>query len=557
MAGKVNKSLMERLAVGAAEKRAYGFLYGNQGGGGRWGGGGYGGYGMGGMGNPYMGGGGYGGYGGGGYGGMPMMGQSFAGPGGRGSYYGMDPRFAGTFQQMLQQQMGQQGQAFGQQLGQQQQGFERGTLPGLDIGAQSQQTDVIGQRQNLPIFQHQVGQAQQGAAHAYTPQNLGSAEVDKLDAQRAAAEKNEGVYQTRLNDVTKRITDASAPFALEQAAHQKALDALKGASNYGGSLGWAQHRASKGDTAAKAILTRLGMDPAGEYSPISQGSNPFGGDKEYKAALEAAGQLDTLAARRQAALEPMLKERAGYQTYLDTYGQQQKDFATSAKARREAMQAEEQRAGEEAHKRRNEAFGQGAKTTSTLTDTANKEVTSPTKPGVLPAPGAVPPTPPTGTPGEVPRPPTVVHPPAAPVQQRPPNFQSTPGGPSGPRGPIKVASIVELAHNAARIHLEKRLFKQAGLGDLLGGQSALVPGDTTRTGRGMGIKSTQELMDKVRKSMLPQVAAAAMPTGPRPGDIQMPAGIPTSAAHLSPDMAAAMGISPEQHSMLRKALGLG
>jgi hypothetical protein len=571
MAGKVNKSLMERLAVGAAEKRAYGFLYGNQGGGGRWGGGGYGGYG-GGFGNPYMGGGGYGGYGGGGYGGMPMMGQSFAGPGGRGSYYGMDPRFSGTFQQMLQQQMGQQ-----------QQGFERGTLPGIDIGLQGQQQEVEANRQNAPAFQHA-----RGLEGAVLQRDL--ADPDLVDPSKSSLVADIAAQREAMTRTQKAYDDA---VAAGRGITQKYADPKTGLGQFESRL----KKVSKGSWGRNVMMDALAegdddsVNAAYALKLIEEPKRLAGEDDEKfsqrrRAAAVAVGKKNTTGVGRgwrdfgwaprgtedwqdvQAALgerKIMQTAQTDEQTRHDQALAAAEQARTNATTKHNELLQRQQQAQQEYERVKKERAEQGGqrlqnvagRAAGTISQTETNALRPPQRPGTLPnrpEPNEVPVT----TPLPVPRPPAVLPPtPPLPPPTTGPLPPRPPTGGTGPRGPrqIKVASIVELAHNAARIHLEKRLFKQAaGLGDVV---SRIQAAHAGRNAEMIG-KATKNIAALSGPSTLPRVAATVKPKLD-PMKVMGLESIPSSAAHLpvGSDMLKSMGISEGQHEMMRRALGLG
>lgn len=537
-------NIASRLAKTAAEKRAQGWLYG----GGPYGGyGGFGGYG--GM-NPYLGGMGYGGYGGGyggggygGYGGrfggVPMMAQSYANPYGRGGYYGMDPRFADP----MVQQMNLQNQL-------QMYGAPRG----IDIGLQGQQAGALGALQEQPALRHQQQLAELGAGQSFQAQPMGDEQLTRLEKQLEAARQQRQLAMTQLDPLVKEISTIGKPYAEERAKHEEAIQRLAGASGMGGGLDWAILQAQERNPQAQALLKRLNYphipkisDFRAAYARSSRGIAP-----EYTSALNAMRQLETLDQRRSDALEAQLKQRGILQAQERQAGGQIETTEEELRQRTLAIQAAKQRAGEEAYGRRGQTFDPATKTMRNVADIATKQVAQPTAPGRQPR-HAIPKAPTVGL-----RPPATIPPatPATPTKPIEPSFTSPlppPSGGMGPRGAAKHASIrhalslTELADVAARVHLEKRA-----------AMPGFTPGATTRTGTGKRITATPELFENLRQSVLPSIAKTATPRPDVSGVMQSLGltGMPTTLAHLPVESAIGMGITAEQHSALRKALGL-
>lgn len=537
--------IVERLAESAAEKRAQGWLYG----------GGYGGgFGM----NPFLGGMGYGGrwgggFGGGGFGGYPMMAQSFAGPYGRGGYYGMDPAFRGHMGRMMDLQ----GQA-----------YERG-FPGIDIGLQGQSAGVEAQRQENPALQYSRGLEQGLTQHAMQDPT----QVDPRQTQLAEEIK---ASRTEMAARAKELEAARATgrgiaqrYSPQLREHEKALAALRGGTA-GRGLIEARLRDENDMVAERAAKEILGMTDEQikgirssslfdigsplfnrrTYAALRRNIAPFGSDDIQKA-LEAQEQIKGLR-------ESMEEERRQNEAQVTDLARQQQEYEQQQKQRQQEL-VDIERRQHELRQRRGvqqsdflESQREGAGAVTRPSGQAGLDALNrPPQAGTLPNRPAAPPIP-------QPRPSQGVMPPSAsptptplapPPALPPPTPLRPPQGGQGPRGPIKVASLVELADTAARIRLEKR----AAL-------PGFTPGATSLTGLGKTIKSTPELFENLRKSVLPQVARTVS-VQPKPTDIMkslgLPAGIPSTIAHMPVDTAVGMGLTADQHTALRKALGLG
>lgn len=565
--------IMDRLAKTAAEKRAYGWMYGGSpyGGGGYGGMGGYGMGGMGGMGNPYMGGMGYGGRwgGGGGYGmggGMPMMGQSFAGPGGRGSYYGMDPRFANVYNHMMEQQLGQQGQM-----------FEQAGLPGAQIGLQGQQLAVDQQRQLDPALEYARHARGQLTQQAMADPTLVDPRQSQLVAEAAAARTQSEKLREQVIAQEAAARGVTQHYSPDIAKHQAAMDKLKN-SDYGRML--ILHRIAGGlatgpDTQALQLAREMwgwhGTNAELQAKAKAEGGgglfggwrrkvNAGEGQGEINAAVEARSQLSTLQADRNAEIarqNDVLADLRRQQQASEALHQRHQDqLAAMEKQRQDIMAGRARQGGAHLETER----GRVGDVTGQADTAAIGQLNRPQRPATLPTgPPAVPPRPVSTTSSTMPPttlPPLTPNPEAAPLPQVPPRPTvmtppSAVAGPTGPRGPVKVASLTKLAYVSARIHLEKRRMKQAGFLDFISGGSQAPLGARSRI--------SDDAMAKYKSSggRLPGVAKSAIQqTHLGPMEHIGLSHLPSSAAHLTPAAAEAMGVPRGQLTMLRRAMGL-
>lgn len=557
--------LIEKLAKSAAEKRAYGFMYGGMPYGGSYGG----------MMNPYLGGLGYGGRWGGDFGGFgggyPMMAQSYATPYGRGGFYGMDP-------------MGRQIYGLGamQGLGQQQQMFEQAALPGAQIGLQGQQLGVEQQRQLDPALENTRKLEQATLSRDLADPTLAdpraSTLIEQINAQRALAEERQKRYeqlQQNRRGITQRHT------AELQGLNESLGKLTPNSAAYNQML-----TAAVTDPSARELMVNLGFAKDTEDAVRIAKENTSGFGRAWRRNMPGfvqSGDTDWADAAK-----AFRKRRE-----LTGYGQGDEAVAGAHSKELEAQQAEEaaaRAAYEEAQRKHNELLaqqqqmqanqerilaeraqhgtqnlqnvrGRTAGTVAKSEGAALGGLTNPVTPGQAgprPTASGGPTTTATPPPRPAPNLPT-----GTPVvnQAHKPTF-TPPGGPQGPRGPIKVASLVELADQAARIHREHQV-KKAGLGDLLGGQSYNVPGSQTRTGQGKRIIGSDALKAKMQaataKPVMPAVAGAVQPRISS-ADAMKSLGLshlPSSMAHLPVESAVSMGMTADQHAQLRKLLGLG
>jgi len=548
-------NIASRLAKTAAEKRAQGWLYG----GGPYGGyGGFGGYG--GM-NPYLGGMGYGGYGGGyggRFGGVPMMAQSYANPYGRGGYYGMDPRFADP----MVQQMNLQNQL-------QMYGAPRG----IDIGLQGQQAGVEAQRQLNPelVFGREKEQALLGKSM----QDPSFVDPKQTQAAKSVEDINRVLAELRTKIETGEVTvrDVATRAEANIAPHRAALQKFRG-SEWGKQ--YLYHRVAGGDPASIQQMREFWPEYANKSDEEIKGLarkgggggligdfrtswlSPAGGAiREITSASESQGKLQEAerlrAAEMEAANRPLADLRRQQQYQEGLLGQRQTQLA---KIEQQQQDIRAERAKQEAAYVQSQRERTGT-TTGQASTAAITALNRPGAPGTVPTrqPGAVPPRVPrvSGVPRPTPLPPHERLPPAPTPSMAPPTPVPPPSGGMGPRGAAKHASIrhalslTELADVAARVHLEKR----AAL-------PGFTPGATTRTGMGKRITATPELFENLRQSVLPSIAKTVTPR-PDVSNVMQSLGLtgmPTTLAHLPVESAIGMGITAEQHSVLRKALGL-
>lgn len=478
------------LASTAAEKRAYGWMYG---GGGP-------------MMNPYLGGMGYGGrwggyggggYGGGGYGGAPNVGMynHFGG------YHGPHPAMIGPMQGQMMQ---------GLQHGGQYSPLLQGYQP-----LHAQAFDKSWQDQFAPIADQLRNDARTGIGHAAT--------------------KEVGGYQSGLDAYNTQLSDIQAQRRTAMEQMNKARGAYEGSG---------MARAAGGDSNAPWT---------GRLGALFGGGQQAAG--EWRAEQQKYRQLD----ESMRAQEKQIRDRmAGLQRQSDT-AQRRVDQLEQVAGQAGQVVGGQIGRGANIERNRGELTRDVRGRVEQGADVGMSNVRRPVGAPATPAGVGTAPPPPG------PRVPTAPVPAApASVQPLPRRVQPITEGPRGPRGTIKVATQLGLAELSARVHLEKQREKSAsGFGDLLGGQSMPLPGSTTLTGRGKKILDTSNLRENILKGrtsqVMPNVAAKAQPkldTASIMSSLGL-TGMPSTLAHLPVESAVSMGVTAEQHTQLRKMLGLG
>ena len=528
-------NVIEKLSKTAAEKRAYRWMYGPGMGGG--------------FGNPYMGGMGYGGFGGG----MPMS-YGRWGPYG-GSFGGIDPRFADLYGQGMRQNLMLGGLGQLQGMRQQQQTFER-QLPGIDIGLQGQQADLAGKQMDVasqnPLVQ--AGQMSSAWGHQEPQWQDMQQDVRGRVGQLATGQANR--YQDELGKITDQIKEQQTMLEKAKseagAARQRAM-AHMGARGQLGSIATANEGGSWNPLKAVGNMA-LGVTGWGR----DEAQQALAAHEAYQAAQGGYDQRMGELRRRQTELQRQLTEEQGRQGQLNQLGQQAGEQSGARLER-----------GRTATQNVQDTFRQGMPAMGRAGEIGTQRLERPVQPSQPQAPVQPRPAPQTQAPPQSPAP--LPHPapqPAAPGGAHGPHQpDNSPrfGGDKSPndmlremQGGAKMASLVELADKAARVQLERSRMKYANLRD------PMLPGATTRTGKGMTQTPTANLIESIRKAglsqpVMPQVAKTVAPKVDPSAIMQSLGlgGMPTSIAHLPVESAVGMGISAQQHGALRKALGLG